>query len=244
VSVVTLHTEDGVALAARSWPAAGTPRGTVVLVHGFAASKDDPQVVHVAEVLASAGYAVLACDGRGHGASGGTCTLGDLERHDVAAVTEWASEHPGPVVLVGASMGAISVLRHAAAGHLGLAGVVTISSPAVWELPHSLRAILAALLTRTPPGRWLASRHLRVRVDPRWTNASPPTALAARIERPVAVIHGERDRMIPLDSGPKLAAACAGPSRLIMVPDMGHAFDPAATGAILAAVDWVVEAAG
>ena len=243
MSVLTLHTEDGVALAARSWQATGIPRGTVVLVHGFAASKDDPQVVGVAEALATAGYAVLACDGRGHGSSGGTCTLGDLERHDVAAVTDWAAEHPGPVVLVGASMGAISVLRHAAAGHPEVAGVVTVSGPAVWELPYSIRAILAALLTRTPPGRWLAHRHLGVRVDPKWTNASPPTSLAARITKPVAVIHGERDRMIPPDSGAKLAAACAGPVRLIMVPEMGHALDPAAIAAILAAVDWILERA-
>jgi uncharacterized protein len=244
VSVVTLHTEDGVALAGRSWPAVGVPRGTVVLVHGFAASKDDAQVVRVAEDLSSAGLAVLACDGRGHGSSGGTCTLGDLERHDVAAVAQWAGEHPGPVVLVGASMGAISVLRHAAAGHPAIAGVVTVSSPAKWELPYSIRAILAALLTRTPPGRWLAGRHLGVRVDPRWTDASPPVVLAARITRPVVIIHGERDRMIPSESGLKLAAACAGPSRLILVPEMGHAFDPAGIGAILEGIDWVLERAG
>src|SRR5204863_745572 len=120
----TLRTEDGLELPARWWHATDA-RAIVVLVHGFTASKDDPAVGAVAERMQSAGYAVMSYDARGHGASAGLSTLGDMERHDVAAAVEVVRQHGLPIVLVGASMGAIAVLRHAAAG-AGLAGVVTV----------------------------------------------------------------------------------------------------------------------
>ena len=63
----------------------------------------------------------ITYDGRGQGDSGGLCTLGDAERHDVAAAVAFAREHADRVVVVGASMGAIAVLRHAA-GDADLAG--------------------------------------------------------------------------------------------------------------------------
>jgi len=43
-----LTTSDGVGLAARSWSASGEPRASVVLVHGLAATKDNPELVAVA----------------------------------------------------------------------------------------------------------------------------------------------------------------------------------------------------
>ena len=97
-------TRDGVTLAVRRFQAAGDARVAVVLVHGFSAGKDDGAVVAVGEALAAHGAAVLAFDTRGHGHSEGLCTLGDMERFDVAAaVTEVARDHRD-VVLVGASM--------------------------------------------------------------------------------------------------------------------------------------------
>src|SRR3989442_15902679 len=125
--MMVLTTTDGVDLAARVWSGNGEPRATVVLVHGLAATKDNGEVVAVATALSEAGFDVVAYDARGHGRSGGICTLGDLERHDVAAATEYARLRGRPVVLVGASMGAVAVLRHAATDP-ALAGVVTVSS--------------------------------------------------------------------------------------------------------------------
>ena len=134
--MTSLGTCDGIELAVREWGASGEPRATVVLVHGLAATKDHPELVTVADALADRGLDVIAYDARGHGASGGLCTLGDLERHDVAAAVELARSHGRPVVVVGASMGGIAVLRYAATDP-DLAGVVTVSSPADWRLHAS-----------------------------------------------------------------------------------------------------------
>src|SRR5204863_297146 len=82
------QTVDGLALAGRTWLVDGRPRAAVVLAHGFSASKDEADVVRVAGALQAAGFDVVSYDARGHGASEGECTLGDLERHDVAAAVD------------------------------------------------------------------------------------------------------------------------------------------------------------
>ena len=237
---MNLLTDDGVRLHARRWhPSAASP-SAVVLVHGFTGSKDHPDVVRVAEGLAAAGFEVLSYDARGHQLSDGLCTLGDTERHDVAAAVAEARRIADRVVTVGASMGGIAALRHAGSD-ADLDGVVTVSAPARWRLPLNATGLFATGLTRTRPGRWFAARHLGVRIDPRWTNALPPEAVTPDIRVPLAVIHGTEDRMIPLAEAHRLRRAATGPARLDVVPGMGHAFDERGIPAIVGAVRWAVE---
>src|SRR5260370_1215090 len=117
-------TTDDVVLTGRHWVRTDAPRAAVVLVHGFTASANDPAVCGVAEALHADGVDVVCYDARGHGTSEGHSTLGDLERHDVAAAVEAARERNDRVVLVGASMGAIAALRYAAHAD-GLAGAAS-----------------------------------------------------------------------------------------------------------------------
>lgn len=239
---MTLVTSDGVDLAARSWLIAGGARAIVVLVHGFSASKEDRNLVALAEQLVERGLDVVSYDGRGHGASGGTCTLGDLEHLDVSAAVAWAGRRSPRTVLVGASMGGVAVLRHAAgAGGDGVAGVVAVSSPAEWRMPLRVRALLTGGLTRTTPGRWVSARRMGVRVHPVWTSPEPPRELATRVTSPLAIVHGDRDRIIPPRAALDLYAGAGGTRRLQLVPGMGHAFDRAGYDAICDAVDWVLE---
>lgn len=237
----TLRTLDGVALPARWWNASGRRGTAAVLAHGFTGSKDDAAVGAVAESLRADGHDVLSYDSRGHGGSGGLCTLGDLERLDVAAAVALVRERAERIVVVGASMGAIAVLRHAAADP-DLAGVVAVSSPAGWRIPRTARTALAAAITRTPAGRRLAARRMGVRVSPRWTNPEPPRALAARITVPIAVVHGSDDRFVrPSEAAEIAEAATAGRCRLGVVSGMGHGFDPVGAPAIRAAVEWILD---
>jgi pimeloyl-ACP methyl ester carboxylesterase len=220
----------------------------VVLVHGFTAHRRDPSVMAMAHDLRDAGHAVIVHDMRGHGESDGLCTLGDHERHDVAAAAAAARDLAPQVVLVGASLGAVAVLRHAV-DDPDLAGVVTVSSPARWKV-RSPRAAVAAALTRTGVGRHLA-RRLGVRLDAAWTWADPPDELAARLTVPLAVVHGTGDRFMPASEAEILHAAGAvtgtsalpdavvvGPRRLDLVTDMGHAFCTRGHQAVTDAVAW------
>jgi len=235
-----LTTSDSVDLAARRWLTSEEPRAAIVLAHGFMAGSDDPAVVAVAEALYERGFDVVTYDARGHGASGGLCTLGDRERHDVAAAVALARLRSDRVLLVGASMGAIAVLRHAA-DDPHVAGTVIVSCPARWALPRNLRSVLAALLTRTPPGRAVCARWLKVALASRWTNPEPPVELAARTVAPLAVVHGTDDRFIPVQAAQELHSATAEPRRVEVVAGMGHAFDALAVVPILDAVEWVLQ---
>jgi pimeloyl-ACP methyl ester carboxylesterase len=233
-----LETSDGVELATRQWPVSDGARAVVVLAHGLTANKDDARVVALASELHRQGFEVIAYDSRGHGQSGGQCTLGDLERHDVAAVVAWARTRNRSVVLVGASMGAVGVLSYAAKAN-DLTGVVTVSSPGEWRLPLRIRSMVTASLARTRTGREFARRRMGVRIAP-WTSPESPRSLVERVTVPVAVVHGRRDAIIPHGAG--LARVVhEGPVRSVaLVHSMGHAFDPVGHGQISAAITWAL----
>jgi alpha-beta hydrolase superfamily lysophospholipase len=237
-----LETTDGVELATRRWPVSERARAVVVLAHGLTANKDDASVVSLASELHRQGFEVMAYDSRGHGQSGGQCTLGDLERYDVAAVAAWARTQNRRVVLVGASMGAVGVLSYAATAD-ELTGVVTVSSPGEWRLPLRIRSMITASLARTRTGREFARRRMGVHIAP-WTSPESARSLVERVAVPVAVVHGRRDAIIPHRSG--LARVVReGPGRSVaLVHAMGHAFDPVGHGQISAAVSWVLRQGG
>src|SRR4051812_14169964 len=107
-------TDDGVAIHGTRVGEHGASAPAVVLAHGLMGWHRKPRFAHLAEQL-SEGFAVYAFDHRGHGASEGVSDFGGAEIADVEAVVELARrDGHGRVVTVGASMGGIAVLRHAA----------------------------------------------------------------------------------------------------------------------------------
>ena len=96
-------------------------------------------------------------------------------------------------------------------------------------------------MTRTGAGRKLTARLSGVRVARHWTNPLPPGVLATRVRVPVAYVHGRNDRFISYHDAEVLAAATPKPSRLTLVPGMGHAFEPRAVAPIRESVAWVLD---
>jgi len=238
---VELITSDDVRLHARQWDATGTPRATVVVVHGFAANLDEVKLVALIDALGAAGFDGIAYDARGHGRSGGEATLGDRERFDVAAAVAAIGATKRPVVLVGASMGAIAALRFAASSPGSVAGVVSVSCPAWWRLPLNARGVLSTLLTQTPFGRELARRLMGVRIARPEPRPVPPIDLVGELGVPVAIVHGRADPFISVAAAEALFATAHEPRRLELVEGFGHAFEPEATPAILGALSWCLE---
>lgn len=159
---LALTAADGVRINA--WRLDGPPDAfcTVVLVHGFVNSSRSPGIHAFAHRLARRAHVVVP-DMRGHGRSGGACSMGRHEPLDVAAAVA-AAPAGSPVVTVGTSLGGAAVLLHAGTSG-GVAGVVSVSAPAWGELDRAGtqrvrrwvsgragRAMLAALLrTRVGP---------------------------------------------------------------------------------------------
>jgi pimeloyl-ACP methyl ester carboxylesterase len=236
-----LSSDDGIDLATTTWcQRDADPPATVVLVHGLGIDRNHRTVVDTAAALLRAGFAVVAFDGRGHGASGGICTLGTDEVRDVAAAVALAAQVTPAIVAVGSSMGGIAVLRYASVGTV--TGVVTVSAPATWRI-HSARSLAAAALTRTAIGRRALLRRSGVRISPTWGSPSEPAEVAAVVTCATAIVHGAGDRFIPPDEARRLFDRLAGPRRLDVVEGMAHGFGPLAEEPIVEAVRWIVETA-
>jgi alpha-beta hydrolase superfamily lysophospholipase len=248
-AATSLLTADGVRLTARWWEPASANGDAVIVVHGFAAHKDQPAVEQVARHLMAAGHAVLTYDSRGHGQSGGLCTLGELERLDVDAAVSAAASHADRVVVVGTSMGGVAVLNHMAAASdetadgAGARGVVVVATPARWEIPRTWRGIASAMITQTGAGRAMAARRFQTRIAVRPDRGDPPIERIRLVTRPVAVVHGLGDRFLPPAAATALFTAAREPRRLDLVPGMGHGFSAAALGPVESAVAWVMRTA-
>jgi lysophospholipase len=135
----------------------GTPRGVVLLTHGYA--EHCGRYHEVAHVIVNASWAVLAYDVRGHGQSPGA--RGFIDRFgiyidDLCAAAETAKQLApnAPLVLLGHSHGALITLRALADRGVADACHAIISSPYL-ELQLKVPAwktLLARAASRLVPG--------------------------------------------------------------------------------------------
>ena len=119
-------------------------------------------------------------------------------------------------------MGGFIALRHAGLGG-DVDAVVAISSPAVGTRPQMLRARLLKHAVHTRQGRRLLDLY-GTRVGPFESTVTPPLDLVGEIAPvPVAIVHGERDRYVPVRDAYALYDRLAEPRRLVVLPQFGHA---------------------
>lgn len=138
-------TPDGISIYAKNYPCP-MPKAVVALVHGL--GEHCQRYGHVAAYFNARHFALLACDRRGHGLSGGK--RGHAPNVDVLLdeighlVGEAQSRYPGiPVFLYGHSMGGNLVLAYTLKRHPAIAGVI---STAPWiQLAFQPSAILVAV---------------------------------------------------------------------------------------------------
>lgn len=193
----------------------------VVFAHGFTGSQRNRKVVDLVSLLAAGGLAVYTLDFRGHGASSGRSTLGDREVHDLEAVVAVAREHSARVITVGASMGGFVTLRHAGLGG-DVDGVISISSPAVDREPALPRARLMRRFVETERGRWLLDRY-GTRVGEFAPGVATPLEIAPQIAPiPVVIIHGARDRYVPMRDADAIYGRLLEPKQLVKLARFGH----------------------
>src|SRR6478735_4399706 len=151
-----VRTSDGVTLQGERWIAAGRPKASLVLSHGYA--EHIGRYEHVLKPLAVNRFAIYAADHRGHGKSSGKRALIDrFDRYvdDLDLVVNRARQEQGgkPCYLVGHSMGGLIALRYALA-HPGKIDALVLLAPAIKPSQDSSRAQEAALrlLAKIVPG--------------------------------------------------------------------------------------------
>ncbi len=227
----------------------GPVRGTVVLLHGWTMDASTQGLWGMA--LAGQGYRTVLLDLRNHGFSGqAPVGYGTRESQDVLALIAHLRAQKRiaePVHLFGTSYGAVTAL-HAAAGAHDIAGVVAMEPYAnAAESIRQYATLLKAGDTGGLRGRllawWLRAtvqdaelEHAldlagdQLQLDLRALDTAD--ALAAT-RGCVLLLHGARDRLIPVTSARALART---PARLhyVELPDENHFSLPAR-------IDWLLD---
>lgn len=208
---VELVTEDNVRLSAWYTP---PQNGALILVaHGYG----DKRTEHYYTLFASHGYGVIAWDFRAHGTSEGKfSSLGYYEVLDARAALDFALAQPGVehIGAWGGSMGAVTMIR-AAARYPEIEALVADSPFATLEEEMDLRVpfrVMRGLI------RFFAERQSGVSVS----SVRPIDDIARISPRPVFLIQGMGDGMVPLDSAERLYEAAGEPRQLWTENDVPH----------------------
>ncbi|QDV38131.1 alpha/beta hydrolase [Tautonia plasticadhaerens] len=213
-------TEDGLTLRGWYFPTEERRR-LVVGVHGMLMNWEE--LAGVGRDLHARGFDVLLFDLRGHGRSDpARLSMGRDERADLRAALRWAGEEgfpPDRVGWLGWSLGASTILLE------GLEnpeiGAAVLDSP-FGDLPELLDTQLSAHSGLPPqfnPGILLAA-HLvyGVRTD----DLKPARLASGWGERPMLVIHGEDDSIVPVSHGRAIARAVGESCELVALPGVEH----------------------
>lgn len=224
--------EDGVRL--RGWyiPAAageGSEK-TVILIHDRGGNRlqEHLPAAELAAALVEAGYNVLLYDSRAHGNSGGgSHTLGMDEIRDVGGAVDFlkgmradgGEAQPLSIAVLGHGIGGVTAIR--AAARIYEIDAVIADSPFADLSEHVHRNIDQWTGLPALPFRLLTPRLLRsfTKVD---FAAVSPVADVAGMAKPVMIIHGLDDRVVPHEDSLALARAAAGPADLWLVPGADH----------------------
>ncbi len=219
---VEILSHDGLRLCGYFLPAENA-RATLILMHGYrSAELFDFSCIY--EHLHNRGFNLLVPWQRAHGKSEGKLIcFGVKERIDCSRWAEYISERLGkklPIILEGMSMGATTVLMAA-----GL------------DLPENVAGIVADC-GFTTPYEVIEHTMRRWHIPPHpYLDLMLPAATAfgidlkmstadalRRCRRPVLLIHGDRDDIVPPEMSRRNRDACAGECRLLEVHGAGHAF--------------------
>jgi pimeloyl-ACP methyl ester carboxylesterase len=184
-----------------------------VYLHGIA--DDRRGGTGIAQRFTPHGFEVIAYDSRAHGTSSGSvCTYGVLEKKDLARVLD--KEPPGPVALIGHSLGGAVALQ-AAAEDSRISLVVAIAPYSDLRTVAIERAPFFASQSQIDRTFRLAEQEGGFAID----DASP-LAAAPRIHCAVLLLHGAADTDTRPAHSRRLFDALACPKELIMLPALCH----------------------
>jgi abhydrolase domain-containing protein 17 len=194
--VVHVPTADGARVAVLHLPNPDA-RFTILYSHGNA--EDLGHAVPTLEELRDAGFAVVAYDYRGYGASTGgrPTTHGAVRDHEAVFryVTGELRVPPERVVLYGRSVGSGPATELAAREPVG--GLIL-------ESAFTSTYVVLTRIAILPFDRFPNLRHMR------------------RVDAPVLIIHGTNDEVIPFRHGRRLYEAAPGPRHSLWVEGAGH----------------------
>jgi len=210
----------------------GQKSSAIIICHGVGANRSD--FTELAVSLSQRGLFVLLFDFRAHGESSGRRTsLGYHEQKDIEAalaflMTRRTMIDPKRIGIYGFSMGGSAAILAAAKTS---AFSVVVADSAFTSLRDQARdAITGFYHLPSFPFLQLAVLGYELYFQTHVNSISPVSVIAAIAPRPVLIIAGEGDKLIPADNGRKLFAAAGEPKVLWIIPGADHGGTLAAAG--------------
>lgn len=230
---VSFVTDDGIKLA--GWLV--TPQRlretlpAIILCHGQGANRSD--LTDLAVSLSRRGYAVLTFDFRAHGESGGrSSSLGYRETKDIAAAYRFLASRKGidkeRIGIFGFSLGGASAIL--AAAETGAFKAVVADSAFASLRDQARTAITGFYHLPSFPFLQLAVLGYELYFQTSVSTVAPEAAIGRIAPRPVLLIAGDGDDLIPRENGERLYAAAKEPKQLWVIPVTGHGDTMAAAG--------------
>ncbi len=200
---VTFTTADGVRIAGW-WFDDEEADAVVICCAGHRGSKST--MLGIGPGLHKRGYAVLLFDFRGNGDSAdGPQSLGHHERLDLRAAVDWVNKRRPDtrIVVVAYSMGAAVAVQEAAEDERISALVADSPFTTISDV------VAANFRRRRLPFRFLVpvvSAWTALRYGYHFEQVRPIDAIGRIAPRPVLLLHGTQDRVIPFEHGQRMAS--------------------------------------
>jgi len=209
----------------------GTKSSAIIICHGVGANRSD--FTELAVSLSQRGHFVLLFDFRAHGESGGRRTsLGYHEQKDIEAAFDFLKARheldPGLIGIYGFSMGGSAALL--AAAKTGAFSAIVADSAFTSLRDQARDAITGFYHLPSFPFLPLAVFGYELYFQTRVDAVAPVNVIATIAPRPVLIIAGEGDKLIPADNGRRLFAAAGQPKELWIIPGADHGGTLAAAG--------------
>lgn len=195
-------------------------RGVVILFPPYGTSKQT--LLAPSKIFHDLGYDALLVDFRGVGGSSGSdTTLGVREAKDVAQAVAYVQQTwaDRPIILYGASMGAVAVMR--AIAEEGIAPTAVILESPFDRLLSTVRHRFEAMGIPSFPGAelivWWGG----------WQQgidgfAHNPVEYAKEIKCPVLLMYGEYDKRVTLQEVKSILDTLPGRKQLVVFSAFGH----------------------
>lgn len=219
---VTFRARDG--RAVRGWYVSSRTGAAVVLCHG--AGDDRTGVLVEARALAAAGFGVLLYDAPGRGETRGWTTYGAPERAALRGALDFlhvrTDVDPGRIGAYGFSMGGYTVAQ-VAATDARVRAVVLAGTPD--DRSDAGRAAAARERPRASAGEVLSNFGMKLArrsaaLD--FERLQPRDVVGAIAPRPILVVTGGMDPIVPPSAAQRLYDAAGRPKRLLRIERAGH----------------------
>ncbi|NPV27903.1 MAG: alpha/beta fold hydrolase [Firmicutes bacterium] len=221
----------GEALAVVYHPGSGRPSYIVVMCHGFRGSKEGGgRATELAERMSRLGYSVIRFDFAGAGESEGDFAAITLTRQieDLGTILDWIeTQNLGVPLVLGRSFGGSTVACRAALDER-IKGICLWSTPT--DLGETFSQALGDAYQDLAAGRTVVIRddYGPFSLQPSFVSDLAKHDVLSAISlfqpRPVLIVHGEQDEVVPLKQAQAAFAAAGEPKQLVVIPGADHRF--------------------